>query len=384
MQSLLSSYSVNVIETRSLSLIKNVLIKCLEIPDKRLKPNIVEELTSYIRLRFLIDNFQIKVFIAYREDEAIGFVISQLDPHYKSYGRKCATFGWLTAPDLETCKCLLKKCENFAKSKKFRRIRGNINFPKGIGGFGVQTHGFDQRLLYGVPFKHSKIKTNKFLVKCGYKPESLYTCMKVSSRVWKSGKKPPSDIRFDYLTFKELKDRKNEILELARNSFYSILPDTYGGEERFDEILKIQSQIPSRLFKLNNSINFKELSKEPLFLEAWKNFNLKKIAPLAPIAVNRKTGEIAGILLGIPDLYETWLGKDLTRVNIDTAMISKDYNGKGIFSALNNIGQMTCRLFGITYFEGTSIWFNNMAAVNSIFPHSNIVRKHIVFEKIVK
>ena len=99
------------------------------------------------------------------------------------------------------------------------------------------------------------------------------------------------------------------------------------------------------------------------------------------MAFNKTTGELVGILLGLPDLYEAWTGKPITRCNVDTAMVKKGYFGKGIFSALNNIGQLTCNLFGVDYFEGTGIWSNNSRAIDTIFPHCEPIRKHYVLQK---
>ncbi len=81
------------------------------------------------------------------------------------------------------------------------------------------------------------------------------------------------------------------------------------------------------------------------------------------------------------DIFQAWAGKPITRVNVDTAMVKKGYYGKGIFSALNNLGQLTCRIFGIDYFEGTAIWSNNSRAIDTIFPHCKPIRKHYVVQK---
>ena len=62
-------------------------------------------------------------------------------------------------------------------------------------------------------------------------------------------------------------------------------------------------------------------------------------------------------------------------------MVKKGYFGKGIFSALNNIGQLTCNLHGVDYFEGTAIWSNNSRAIDTIFPHCSPLRKHNVVQK---
>jgi hypothetical protein len=99
------------------------------------------------------------------------------------------------------------------------------------------------------------------------------------------------------------------------------------------------------------------------------------------MAFDRNTGELVGILLGLPDLYEKWGGNPITRANVDTAMVKKGYYGRGIFSALNNLGQLTCNLYGVHYFEGTTIWSNNSRAIETIFPHCTPTRKHYMVQK---
>ena len=108
---------------------------------------------------------------------------------------------------------------------------------------------------------------------------------------------------------------------------------------------------------------------------------MEKIEVWAPLAFDKTTGDLAGALLGLPDLYQKWSKKPITRGNVDTAMVKKGYYGKGIFSALNNLGQLTGRIFGIDYYEGTAIWSNNSRAVDTIFPHCCPIRKHYVVQK---
>ena len=76
-------------------------------------------------------------------------------------------------------------------------------------------------------------------------------------------------------------------------------------------------------------------SKIPQFVEAWETCNLEKIEPFAPMAFEKNSGELLGILLGLPNIFEAWLREPITRCNVDTAMVKKGYFGKGIFSALN-------------------------------------------------
>ena len=57
----------------------------------------------------------------------------------------------------------------------------------------------------------------------------------------------------------------------------------------------------------------------------------------APLAFDRGSGKLIGAILAIADLFQGWLGQAITQINVDTVMVNKNYAGKGIFSALNNM-----------------------------------------------
>jgi len=122
--------------------------------------------------------------------------------------------------------------------------------------------------------------------------------------------------------------------------------------------------MPKSEFILNKDITLNELSNNKAFLDAWESCDLKKITHLMQIIFEKNTGELIGVLLGLPDLYEHWIGNNITRVNVDTAIVRKDYKSKGIFSELNNLGQLTYSLYGMKYFEGTTVWTGYSRSVN--------------------
>ena len=374
-------------EETNLRVIKKALDINLFVPTIRLKPNIVNELIEYVKERFSHENYKIKVFLAFSESgELQGSVVCQLDPDYTSYGRKCATFGWLNAKNFEACEILMKKCEEFAKMSKTRKIRGPINFPKALGGVGYQTEGFDQRLLYGVAYSDPKSEMANYLNRLGYETESEYSCLRVTEKTWEKGVKIDKNVKFRFFELKELMNMKEKMLDLAKQSFHSLLPDTSGGEHRLDELFHVYSELSNGGYN-RDKIDLKLLSDVPEFVEALESCDLKKVEVMMPMAFNRESNELVGMLIGIPDLYQHWLGEPVTRCNVDTAMVKKGFDGKGVFSALNNIGQVLGATYGLTYLEGTGIWtsnskdLNNENAIKTIFPHCELIRKHVVVEK---
>lgn len=372
---------ITIKESRNISEIADALHSILYVPEPRLKPRVIQELITYLESKFAEDGYPIAVFISYGKDsEVSGFIVCQNDPLYRSYSRKIGTFGWLHCHSFEICKELMRRCEHFLKGCRVRKLRGGVNLPKILGGIGFQFMGFDQQMLYSVAFTDPHSRVLEYLERLGYITESEYTCVRVEKATWKGGKKIDNDIIIRYKILEELRDMADEIVGLGANTLHTILPDT-SGVKRIYELFDSYAQIPSSFILQNPDIDLHTLSDIPQFVDAWESCDLAKIQMWAPLAYDKKTGELVGALLGIPDLFESWLGNPITRANVDTAMIRKDYTGKGIFSALNNIGQLTGNMFGATYYEGTTIWSNNRRAIDTIFPHCIPTRKHYMVQK---
>ncbi|MFW9828746.1 MAG: hypothetical protein ACFFEY_14230 [Candidatus Thorarchaeota archaeon] len=370
---------VKVIETEDLREIGEALKDLLFVPDTKLKSKVINELLQYLKVKFLDPKYRIKPVIGYYDSQIYGFMIIHIDPYYTSYSRRCGTFGWLNARNFEVTMKMTHYGYRFLKEHKIRKVRGNINFPKNLGGIGIQYSGFKEQMLYGVSFNDPNSEILDYLIQLGYGKESEYSCVYVAQKSWPKGKKIDNDIQFRYVSTKELYEFADEIRNLANNSFHEILPDA-SGRNRILEFFEAFEKIPKSFYKIRD-FNLRTFSDIPQFTEAWETCNLERIQPFAPMAFSRKTGELIGILLGLPDLFEAWRGEPITRCNVDTAMIKKGYFGKGIFSALNNIGQLTCNLYGVDYFEGTGIWSNNSRAIDTIFPHCKPLRKHYVVQK---
>ncbi|MFX1399473.1 MAG: hypothetical protein ACFFAS_20805 [Promethearchaeota archaeon] len=373
----------NIRDSRDISEINKVLHKLLYVPNEALKLKIIEELLKYYIKKFAEENYKIKFFINYNQNkEPCGFVSCEINPYYRSRNRKCATFGWLHANNFNVCKSLIIECENYVRENNIRLLRGNINFPKSLGGIGIQVMGFSEKMMYGVPFNDPESRILEYLEKLGYIKDAEYICMEVTQKQWNKGKIIDKDIRLGYLTLKDIIERKDEVIEIAKDAFYSIVPDACTG--RIDEILEIYSQVPDSHYKLDDNFNPRIYSTQQEILEAWESCNLEKVLSFLHLAFDRKTGKIVGAIFCLPDLYELWLSKPITRANVDTAMVKSEYKGKGVFSALNNMGQLTGNMTGIYYFEGTGIWLVNQDAINAIMPHCKTNRKFIVVQKRIK
>jgi len=373
--------SPEVIEARSSAQVESALLEALRVPEERLKPRIVSEIVSYFEGKFSNPESKVKFFVASQSERVTGFVSCQMDDEYKSYGMPCPTFGWLRAQDLETCRALMAKCEVFVRENKKRKIRGPINYPKFIGGIGFQTEGFDAPMMSGIAFGDSESRILEYLEELGYEKESKYSCLDTFLKKWDKGKKLDENIAVRFLPLNEIKGLKEQVMGLASQSLYSVLADAPGGRNRFEEMMDGYAQA-CKVLKLVTDKLPQEYAGIPGFKEAWEAYDLNEIVPMAVFGFDRTTNALVGLIMCQPNLFQLWNGERLTHMNVDTAMIKKEYTGKGIFSALHNVGTfLSASSYGFDYYEGTTIWANNERAVKTIFPHGTSVRTHYIVQK---
>jgi len=372
---------LTVANTREISEIQLVLTELLYVPDEKLKLVVVLELLDYFKDKFSKPDYKIKFFYTKENGNITSFVVCQIDNDYKSYGMKCPTFGWLHAKDFRSCELLINECEKFVRENKLRKIRGPINFPKITGGIGYQIEGFEAPMLNGVAFNEPNLTVLEYLQELGYKKESKYSCLEVTESNWTKGNKLDKGIMLRFLPTSEIRKLRAKILSLAQSSFHSVLADAPGGQSRFEEMMESYDLAFENRSVVKDDFDPSTYSSVPEFIEAWESCDLNDIVPCCPLAFDRTTGELVGIIMALPNLFQLWNKEPLTHLNVDTVIIKKEYAGRGIFSSLQNIGQITSRLYGIDYVEGTTIWTNNDRAVKTIFPHCTPLRTHYVVQK---
>ena len=373
---------LTVASTRIISEIQFVLTELLYVPDEKLKLVIILELLDYITEKFSRPDYNIRFFYTTQNGILTGFVICQIDSEYKSYGMSCPTFGWLHAKNFLSCNKLMNECENFVRQNNFRKLRGPVNYPKIIGGIGWQTEGFASPMMSGVAYNDPGSNVLVYLKELGYKIDSKYSCVDAFVKVWEKGKELDQDIMIRFLPLDEIKALKDQILNLAQQSFYSVLADAPGGQSRFEEMIEAYYQAVKKVHIVNPDFNPQTFADIPGFLDTWKAADLENIVSLCIFAFDRHSGDLVGLLMAQPNLFQLWAGEPLTHMNVDTVIIKKEYAGKGVFSALHNIGKtLSSAVYGYNYFEGTTIWANNDRAIKAIFPHSSPLRTHYVVQK---
>ena len=373
---------LTVASTRNVSEIQFALTELLYFPDERLKLVVVLELADYLTEKFSKLDYKIKFFYTTQNGILTGFVICQIDGEYRSYGMPCPTFGWLHSKNFLSCKKLMKECENFIRKNNFRKLRGPMNYPKRIGGIGWQTEGFAAPMMSGVAYNDPGSNVLVYLKELGYKIDTKYSCVDAFVKIWAKGKELDEDIMIRFLPLDEIKALKGQILNLAQQSFYSVLADAAGGQSRFDEIMEIFYQAGKKVKIVNPGFDPQTYADMSGFLDTWNAADLENIVSTSIFAFDRNSGELVGVLMAQPNMFQLWTDEPLTHMNVDTVIIKKEYAGKGIFSALHNIGKtLSSAVYGYNYYEGTSIWANNDRAIKAIFPHSSPLRTHYVFQK---
>lgn len=380
-KTILKKKELTIASTRNISEIQFVLTELLYVPDERLKLVIVLELVDYLTEKFSKPDYKIRFLYATQNGILTGFVICQIDGDYKSYGMSCPTFGWLHAKNFLSCKKLMNECENFVREYKKKKLRGPINYPKFIGGIGFQTEGSEAPMMSGVAFGDPESKVLEYLQQLGYNKDSKYSCLDTFLKKWDKGKNLDENIAVRFLPLDEIRNLKEQIMGLASQSLYAVLADAPGGRARFEEMMDGYAQA-CKVLKLVSEEFPRDYADVPGFRETWESCDLKKMVPMAIFGFDRNTNELVGVIMCQPNLFQLWNGEPLTHLNVDTAMIKKEYAGKGIFSALHNIGVfLSSSAYGFNYYEGTTIWANNDRAIKTIFPHGIPTRTHYVVQK---
>jgi len=169
---------IKIVDSEDIGEIKSALDSILYVPNIQIRQRIIEELCGYLQSKLNDNEYKIKVFIGYNDSEICGFVSCQIDPYYSSYSRKCGTFGWLHANSFDVCREMIQACEQYIKQNRVRKLRGNINYPKNLGGIGIQFMGHDEQMLYGVSYSDPNSKILDYLTSLGItKNQNIHVSM---------------------------------------------------------------------------------------------------------------------------------------------------------------------------------------------------------------
>ncbi len=352
-----------VIEELSPELFIRCCWECSNVPDVKKR-----ELFSYFTQNIERGNLvlfgatEINKFNLDRSTKLVGRICVQITEEIISRGQNCATFGWLDGDSQIIIQALLEKAVEWIKAKnrilkttfngkkaqKIKLIRGPISLPEEFGGIGCQIYGFQEPRMISMSTNRKEL--SQWIETSGWKPDAYYATVNgTSTPEWKSGV--------------SIMEKQIKIVSMSK-------------EEWINRIPEVNNLIQSTLGALFPDFNCNSVEEMLSTFSFHPNGNV-----LWTGALNEKN-ELIGILICLPNLWEKWTGKKIESINCDTVIIHPDYRNLGIFSALHNLGYENLKKFcQIRHFEGTMIWYTNIEAVQSMFTHGVIVRKHLVFQK---
>ena len=290
-----------------------------------------------------------KLFLAKDSEsqDTIGCVYCELKPFHNSYGKQIPIFGWLQADTEEICHALLSNIWEFVQDNNFDCLRGPINTPSIYGGWGVRTEGFSNKPLVNSATNSEKLAN--WISNAGWDMDTEY--VSVCGTKWDSSHCSFPNIELKSFPISELKHNTQLLTQLSKfveNNFVQRLPDTTGENKMM------------RMFNLLDN------------LERGEEFYV--------IAFDRITGEIAGAILEIPNIFDLWQNKPISSADIDTAIISKKYRNANLFLWMYFKFQEKLIERGVKTHIGATIWKKNLPAMKCFLKGSYKIANFEVFQ----
>ncbi len=283
-----------------------------------------------------------------KNNKSIGSIYLELKPKHMSKGKQIPIFGWLNAESKEIAQKLLSHVEKFAKIKGYKEIRGPLNMPK-MFGWGAQVQYFDCPMYWETP--HNKSEIPKWIESCGYKPDTEYITLELTELL--EVENPYPELEIVSYPIEELfadKEMMGKLSKLIERNFSGFLPDITTDERKFEEMGKM-------LLETGHGNDFYIL------------------------AINKKTMDLVGFILEVPNIFEIWAGSKLKNVVADTVIVDEKYRGAYFFFFLFNEIYKKLAPKGIDGVISGLIWSKNIAAMKTFTKIGKQVQKTVVFQK---
>jgi len=281
----------------------------------------------------------------------VGCVYCELEPNHLTYGRNVPIFGWAQANSEEIMQFLFTHLEKYVKDHGYDELRGPINPPKLFGGWGAMTEGFDQPLLVDSAKNDPHLAT--WIENAGYVKETEYVSLQVVEPLNVANPFPEKHIEFISLPIDELGKKyalTTQLKEFVLKNFVGNLPDSSIAEKKHEEIFQILGMVPNgELYYL--------------------------------IAYDHDEQRIIGLIIEIPNIYETWMGRKIFTTNINTVIVGKNYRNYQLFHWVYSKIFTNLKKNGIKLHIGGTVWTKNRQAVTSFIKISKEVAKFVVFQK---
>jgi hypothetical protein len=270
------------------------------------------------------------------------------DPWYRSKGRdNVACFGLVTATNTAMLDLLVNAARQDAASNGFRVLRGPVNPPRYLLGYGVQLSGYNQPVIAGTsadPEMHAAL----------------------FEELDEGGTFDGKDTYYNLLQDFKKNAAYIDGIDLDR-SLRVVNPD-------LDNIGDLAGKVADMM---NASLGYRPdymLTNAQRLADSAMAYNLipggEKL-----LAFYFDGDTLAGGTIMQPDWFEVLAGKPLTAVVGEIYMLAPAYQGKWLMMNFSEYAMATCKALGIGRIEHASIWEGSHGALATVKHGLNTIIK---------
>jgi hypothetical protein len=308
--------------------------------------NAFDEMESYGGFAFFLECSSDGIFL--------GSMAVFKDPWFRSKGRKnVACFGLVTVRDAQVLCKLLESTIPLIQDKNVAALRGPVNPPRLLLGYGVQESGFDLPMLAGTSFDPP-----------GY--AGFY------SELEGKGYFVSKDVYYNMTMDNDKAEEYISTLDVDR-SLTIINPS-------FDQLGDLPAKVADLMNRnLGYRPDYQEADASRLAEYAQEFATIPGGASLLSFVVDDDM--LVGVLIMMPDWFELGREKAFSSIVLDIAILDAPYQGSRRFLSLAEHCIRTFRALGNIYCEFASI-SENVRAMLSLVKHDCgcITRSFSVYE----
>ncbi|HME55334.1 MAG TPA: hypothetical protein VKM55_24210 [Candidatus Lokiarchaeia archaeon] len=288
------------------------------------------------------------------DGKVVGSLVVFKDPFYRSKGRDdVVCFGLVTALRARDLEPLLDRALHETRSHGYHVLRGPVNAPRFLFGYGVEISGFEWPIVAGTSSDP---------------PAYAKMFGELEERGFFNG-------RDKYLNCIQDFDKTNEniaAIDLDRN-FRIVNPD-------LDDCGKLLEKIA---LMMNETLGYRPDYQIASLDKLEKAAQLYKLVPGAEKLIGLFFDDevFAGAVLMQPDWFQAFAGKSVTTIIGDIFMLGKAYQGRKLLLNFSEYTGQTLAALGAQYYEHASIWEHTDAITAWIkIDCLKIIREFLVFE----
>nr|MDO8112523.1 hypothetical protein [Candidatus Sigynarchaeota archaeon] len=298
-------------------------------------------------------------FLAYRfGNKTIGSLAVFKDPWYRSAGRETvACFGLVTALDADTLARLVEAARDIAEKAGCTALRGPVNVPRILFGYGIQVSGFGLPVIAGTSFNTRN---------------DAYAFFELES-----------DDYFDhtdkYYNFSQDFGKTRAYIDAIKldRSFRVVNPD-----------LDNPGDIAGRVADMMNHLLVYrpdyQLATAVRLVTAAKAY---KLVPHGEklLAFYFDGDVLAGGVIMQPDWFQVFAGARVTGVIGEIYMLEPAYQGRKLMLNFAEYSEQVLKDLVATHYEHASIWAESDKALSTVkVGYNAIIKEFRVYEVIIR